>query len=490
MPPPLPLPPRPPSLAVETVEREEGCDSDAGANEVISSDQENNSPSKSPSCASPHGKGINDHENNPCSLVATRTSEAMINDVRDRRNWLIYVLYTRQEYTECCNIIKAQLMECGGLCEYALFVKGLLLRRSGDLTESLSLLRSALALNPHNPSHQKQVAQALLLLGRHDEAIEKFKQVERLRVTKGIGEDWTLQYGIGVCFEHMGDYRRAEDAFLKSATIQRLDCTLIQLGKVLVKRKDYARAIDMYEEALQSSPDNPEMLTALGVLYLHVGKPAKAFNFLGKCLTLNSSNPAAAMAAASVMQENGEYGVALNKYRVAIARLPSSARLWSNIGMCFFGQQNMHAAVACLRKATTLSPFEWRILYNLGLVFLHLKQYASAFHYLSAATHIHGEYAFAYMHIGICLALMSDVENADEAYRRALSIAEDPLIRLNYCIMLTQFGKEAEARGQLEHFTRSWKRNFEKSTKRQPDWGPVVPRALELLSAKLQVSLT
>ena len=66
--------------------------------------------------------------------------------------------------------------------------------------------------------------------------------------------------------------------------------------------------------------------------------------------------------------------VALMKYRVAAVKTPNSAQLWNNIGMCFFGKSppKYVAAVACLKKALYLDPFEWIISYNLGLV--HLKK--------------------------------------------------------------------------------------------------------------------
>lgn len=34
--------------------------------------------------------------------------------------------------------------------------------------------------------------------------------------------------------------------------------------------------------------------------------------------------------------------------------------------MCFFGKQRYVAAIACLKKALYLDPFEWIISYNLG----------------------------------------------------------------------------------------------------------------------------
>ena len=124
----------------------------------------------------------------------------------------------------------------------------------------------------------------------------------------------------------------------------------------------------------------------------------------------------AILAAGAMMQDHEDFDVALAKYRVAAASLPESPHLWNNIGMCFFGKSKYVAvstvdqpqvtntwrriessyhweecsgsdvdwrvglplppqAISCLKRATYLAPFEWKILYNLGLVHLSMQQY-------------------------------------------------------------------------------------------------------------------
>lgn len=122
------------------------------------------------------------------------------------------------------------------------------------------------------------------------------------------------------------------------------------------------------------------------------------------------------------MQHHGDFDVALTKYRVAAAETPESPPLWNNIGMCFFGKKKYVAvsastsciliwlwsisskllliyiqAISCLKRANYLAPFDWKILYNLGLVHLSMQQYASAFHFLSAAINLKPKIAGLFM---------------------------------------------------------------------------------------------
>ncbi|KAJ9472870.1 Bardet-Biedl syndrome 4 protein-like protein [Diplonema papillatum] len=47
--------------------------------------------------------------------------------IREKRNWLIHLLYTRQDYFDCLMLIGEQLTESRGLCEYAIYVKTLII---------------------------------------------------------------------------------------------------------------------------------------------------------------------------------------------------------------------------------------------------------------------------------------------------------------------------------------------------------------------------
>ena len=126
--------------------------------------------------------------------------------------------------------------------------------------------------------------------------------------------------------------------------------------------QDVPLAIDVYKRAVEFSPENPELLTTLGLLHMQVqrlyttttkmwqswtfanlffqrGEFQRAFEHLGNALTYDPVNPKAILAAGNMMQQHDDYDVALMKYRVAAQETPESAPLWNNIGMCFFGKK-------------------------------------------------------------------------------------------------------------------------------------------------------
>ena len=64
----------------------------------------------------------------------------------------------------------------------------------------------------------------------------------------------------------------------------------------------------------------------------------------------------------------------------------------------------------------------WNVCYNLGLIYLNRKQYASSFHYLSSAVNLNSKNARLYMWVAIVLYNLCDQDNAETAYKKALKI--------------------------------------------------------------------
>jgi Bardet-Biedl syndrome 4 protein len=332
---------------------------------------------------------------------------------RDKKNWLIHALFVRGEVDECLRLIEEQLRAYNALVEYPLYVKGLIRRGEGQIAESLQLFQAATALNPRNAANLKQVARSLFLLGRHRAAVDVYAEAAALNE-----EDWEVWHHRGVCLAQMKSYQEAEASFLRANDVARHDATFLALGALRAGQGDVAGALDAYLEALEYTPESPELLTRAGLLYLRMSDSHKAFEFLGNALTHDPRNSRAILAAGSIIQDHADHDVALVKYRVAAVQAPNSAQLWNNVGMAFFGKQKHVAAIACLKRALYLDPFEWIVAYNLGLVHLHTEQWASSFHYLTAAIHLRPSLGAAYGYLGLALSKLDDLDNACAAYEK------------------------------------------------------------------------
>ncbi|XP_048828166.1 Bardet-Biedl syndrome 4 protein [Brienomyrus brachyistius] len=411
----------------------------------------------------------------------TRPKKAPELPILERRNWLIHLHYIRKDYETCKTIIKEQLQETQGMCEYAIYVQALILRLEGKIQQSLELFQSCAVLNPHSADNLKQVARSLFLLGKHKASIEVYNEAARLNQ-----KDWEISHNLAVCYMYTKDFRSAEKQLNIALDLNKHDLTFIMLGKIFLQQGEMEKAIEVYRKAVEFSPENTELLTTLGLLYMQNGTYQKAFEHLGNALTYDPNNYKAILAAGSMMQTHGDFDVALNKYRVAACAMRESPPLWNNIGMCFFGKKKYVAAISCLKRANYLAPFDWKILYNLGLVHLTMQQYASAFQFLSGAVSLQPRMGELYMLLAVALTNLDDVENAKRSYEQAVALDKsNPLVNLNFAILLYNQGDKAGALQQYQEMER--KVNSLQESSANPEFDPELVDMAQRMGAALQV---
>ncbi|XP_007906956.2 Bardet-Biedl syndrome 4 protein [Callorhinchus milii] len=401
--------------------------------------------------------------------------------ILERRNWLIHLHYIRKDYETCKTIIKEQLQETQGMCEYAIYVQALIFRLEGKIQESLELFQTCAILNPQNLDNLKQVARSLFLLGKHKSAIEVYNEAARLNE-----KDWEIEHNLGVCYMYLKDFEKAKEHLNCALQHSKHDLSFVMLGKVHLLDGNVEEAIEVYKKAVEFSPENAELLTTLGLQYLQLGLYQKAFEHLGNALTYDSNNYKAILAAGSMMQTHSDFDVALSKYRVAAHSSPESPPLWNNIGMCFFGKKKYVAAISCLKRANYLAPFDWKILYNLGLVHLTMQQFASAFHFLSAAISLHPKMGELYMLLAVALTNLEDPDNAKRSYEQAVALDQsNPLVNLNYSILLYNQGDKKRALNQYQEMEK--KVNKLKDSSNTIEFDPELVDMAQKIGAALQV---
>ncbi|XP_041638709.1 Bardet-Biedl syndrome 4 protein [Cheilinus undulatus] len=368
------------------------------------------------------------------------------------------------------------------MCEYAIYVQALILRLEGKIQQSLELFQSCAILNPSSADNLKQVARSLFLLGKHKAAIEFYHEAAKLNEN-----DWEISHNLGLCYFFIKDFKNAEEHLNMALQINKQDKSFMVLGKVHLLAGENDKAVEVYKKAVEFSPENTELLTTLGLLYLQLGKYQKAFVHLGNALTFDPSNYKAILAAGSMMQTHGDFDVAMNKYRVAACAVPENPPLWNNIGMCFFGKKKYVAAISCLKRAHYLSPFDWKVLYNLGLVHLTMQQYASAFHFLSAAINLNPRMGDLYMLLAVALTNLEDEENATRAYEQAVTMDEsNPLVNLNFAIFLYNHGEKKRALDQYHEMER--KVNLLRDSSSNFEFDPELMEMAQKMGAALQVT--
>ncbi|XP_050450351.1 Bardet-Biedl syndrome 4 protein homolog isoform X2 [Cataglyphis hispanica] len=358
----------------------------------------------------------------------------------ENRNWLLHRHYTRHEYSACKVLIEQELMKSDGH-EYASYLKGLILRKEGKIQDSLDCFQTAYNVNSTNVDNVKQIAKSLIM-GSHRRAIDAYTEAEKISAVP----DWEIYYGLGEAYVKLNQLQEGKKHFKRSTELTKSELPNLALARLYLLDDMIPEARNAYTAALNANPESIDAATELGLLYLKIGDMQRAFQQFGAALAYSPNCIKAILPMAYIMQNHRDYDVALSKYKVAAQIIPESSALWNNIGMCLYAKQKYVAAISSLKRAHYLSPMSCVPSCNLGIVFLTTGQPASAAIYLCAAVSAEPKNPTPYLLLGLSLKRLDDLEGAEKSLTKAHALApQDPLILINYAVVLDARGKQTNA---------------------------------------------
>ncbi|KAH8875407.1 Bardet-Biedl syndrome 4 protein [Schistosoma japonicum] len=371
-------------------------------------------------------------------------------------NWLLHTLYTQSAFGKCTDIIKncAEQFSLNDI-DYHLYCLSLIHRLDGCTGQSLSHLYKCLEHNNKSADILKQIAKSLQLRGHHNEALKIYEDL-----LTHDQNDWETLYGQGICYFYTKQYELAECCFRNSSKITKNIKPLKWLAKVQLTKNSINSAIKTLKKATLLVPEDPDLFYNLGSLYFQTNQDQLAFECLSSTILLKPDHFDANQLAGVIMTLHGDYDVALNKYRSIVKQSSENSILWNNIGVALMGKRNLIASITCFKRAIYLTPFNWRIASNLGIVHMQTSQWLSAVQYLTTSINLIKQKSFHYsmndynnqktIHdigmlyclLGYCHIKLNEYSKAYEAFMNAYKqSSKNPLVILNCASFLVKSNK-------------------------------------------------
>lgn len=140
-----------------------------------------------------------------------------------------------------------------------------------------------------------------------------------------------------------------------------------RLGGVLTASGDLAGAAAALEQARGAGYANPELLNDLGVVYARLGRADDARARFTELLALDP-DAAAAWSNLGVLELTaGRREAAATAFRHAVDSDPARADAWQGLGAALV-ERDRSTAIEAWTKAIALTPADFDLLYNLGMV--------------------------------------------------------------------------------------------------------------------------
>lgn len=183
----------------------------------------------------------------------------------------------------------------------------------------------------------------------------------------------------------------------------------MDLGRYVAELKDYERAAQHYEMALEKSPRSKPVMFTLGALYMKLGEREKAEEL----------------------------------YRKMIGMYPFDADARLCLGSVYLAQDRAAEALQQFEQATQLNRKDAQAYRNRGFAELQLGQYVNALKSLQRAAELNPTNALTYFDIGVTLFMLGRTNEACRAFRSGLALEASAEARRTYTDMLAACAGEA-----------------------------------------------
>ena len=186
-----------------------------------------------------------------------------------------------------------------------------------------------------------------------------------------------------------------------------------------------SQAATIYNQILQSNPEQSNALHLLGVIAHQMGKNDVAVDLITKALAITPDFSEAHNNLGNALKGMGELDDAMTSYQKALALKPDYADAHYNLGLALHNLAKMEEAMASYQKALELKPDYAEARYNLGNVLKGMGELDDAVASYQKALALKPDHADAHYNLGLAFHNLGKLEEAMASYHKALELKPD-----------------------------------------------------------------
>jgi tetratricopeptide (TPR) repeat protein len=294
-------------------------------------------------------------------------------------------------------------------------------------------------------------AQALLGSGKTDEAIEVLRRIESSGLT-----DPLINHLLGIAYYQKADYLGAIERLSlltkradHSSRIYRQSVPLLGLSHYSLGQ--VKEAIPYLEQVVNWSPENTEMVYALGICYIQTRDTDRSREIFAKLFGLQPGSASSYLVNAKMMIRQRFEELAEKEVRRALELDPKLPQANFLLGELAIFKANIDQGIELLRKEIALNPAFSMAYYRLGEAYSRLLKWDEAIPPLLKSISLNWEFSGPYIVLGKAYWKKGDLLKAEGALRTAVKM--DPNNFSGHHLLaqvLQQANRPEEARKEFE----------------------------------------
>lgn len=271
-------------------------------------------------------------------------------------------------------------------------------------------------------------ASKLYPLVDHEDFSNGSKKSEGTRIKKssiqnptGQSRHQALMRAVQLCSQ--GDFQRAEEVCTRLLGSNSADPDAQHLlGQIMYQQGKLESAINHFQKAAKTKPDDAQIFYNLGVALQDIGDFSKAEANYQRAVSLQPSDAEFLNSLGAVLYQQDRLEDATAKFRQALHLQPDNVEALSNLGSSLCGNGQFDEAASVLRKAITIQPDYGDALYNLGVARRALGELGEAEQCFKNAISLQPTDTNIIVTLGNLLRDLGRYQEALLAYDKALAI--------------------------------------------------------------------
>jgi len=206
-----------------------------------------------------------------------------------------------------------------------------------------------------------------------------------------------VHYELGRAYLKGGFTEQAEQELVTTLQLNAKHIpALIKMGELQIQRKEYAKALESYQELIRQNIKVPVVNFNAGLALLEMGQSKDAVPYLEEAVAKQPGVATWHLTLARAYHKSRQLQKALKYYRASLGINPDQPVAHNEMGMLFWDLKSFYFADAAFQKAYQLDQQYVGALNNLTTSSMMFKQYDQAIAYLNRLLEINPEDDNAY----------------------------------------------------------------------------------------------
>lgn len=242
-----------------------------------------------------------------------------------------------------------------------------------------------------------------------------------------LGETYWLQYRRN---KRKQDLAAATQACTKAIDLANAGAEgHLCLGLLLDGTGQYEKAAEQFQQAVQLDPVNDRAYAALGQAFQHLNQPDKAEDTYKRAIAMRPQYWRGYLQLGSFYITQAEYDKAAAEDRRATELDPDSYLAFNNLGAASLYAGKDEEAAQAFSKSISIRPSRYAY-NNIAVALFHLHRFPESVRNYKEALKLDDNDYQTWGNLGDSYYYGGDKQNAAEAYKKAISLAE-PQLKLN-----------------------------------------------------------